>query len=41
MDASHRRWSWIAFATGLAAGIMLGVVGLVVLMQLLTVMISP
>ena len=40
MDASRRRWSWTAFATGMAAGITLGVVGLFVLMQILTVMIS-
>jgi hypothetical protein len=41
MESSRRRWSWIAFATGLAIGIPLGVVGLVVLMQILTVVISP
>jgi len=41
MDASRRRWSWIAFAAGLTVGIPLGVVGLIVIMQLLTVVISP
>jgi hypothetical protein len=41
MDASRRRWSWIAFATGLVVGIPLGAIGLIVLMQMLTVMISP
>lgn len=41
MEVSRRRWSWIAFVTGLAVGIPLGAVGLIVLMQILTVVISP
>lgn len=41
MADSRRRWSWLAFGVGLALGIPLGVVGLIVLIQILTVMISP
>lgn len=40
MAASSRRWSWTAFLVGLAVGIPIGVVGLIVLAQVLTVMIS-
>jgi hypothetical protein len=41
MAISRRRWSWIAFAAGLAIGVPLGAIGLIVLMQMLTVIISP
>lgn len=40
MNTSHRRWNWISFAVGLAIGIPLGIIGLIVLAQILTVMIS-
>ncbi len=38
VNTSRRRWSWTAFAVGLAVGIPVGVVGLIVLAQILTVM---
>jgi hypothetical protein len=41
MSTSRLRWSWIAFTTGLVVGIPLGAFGLIVLMQMLTVVISP
>lgn len=41
MSTTHRRWSWLAFAVGLAVGIPIGAVALIVLLQILTVVISP
>jgi hypothetical protein len=41
LDGTRRRWNWIAFAAGLLVGIPLGAHGLVVLMQILVVVISP
>lgn len=41
MKTSHRGWIWTAFAAGLVIGIPLGAVGLIVLLQVLTVIISP
>jgi len=38
---NSRCWNWIAFVAGLAIGIPLGAVGIIVLAQILTVMISP
>ena len=41
MPTTHRRWSWLAFAVGLVIGIPIGAVALIVLLQILTVVISP
>ncbi len=38
VDTPRRRWSWTAFAVGLAVGIPLGAVGIIVLAQILTAM---
>lgn len=40
MASPHSRWSWTAFTVGLIVGIPLGGLGLIVLAQILTVMIS-
>ena len=40
MDTPCRRWSWTAFAVGLVIGIPIGVVGLIVLAQILTAAIA-
>ena len=41
MSVPRRRWSWLAFAVGLVVGIPIGAVALIVLLQILTVVISP
>jgi len=41
MTVPHRRWSWLAFTVGLVIGIPIGAVALIVLLQILTVVISP
>lgn len=40
MSVSSRRWSWTAFIVGLIFGVPIGAVGLIVVAQLLTVVIS-
>jgi hypothetical protein len=38
VNTPRRYWSWTAFAVGLVVGIPIGVVGLIVLAQILTAM---
>lgn len=40
MSTSPRRWNWISFAAGMVVGIPLGFIGLILVAQILTVMIS-